>query len=230
MSPTSILQCASDGVNGVAAALTMYQRARKLTTTMGAASTFVELAELQLEAYVVAMNSLALVDMKNQWITLPITAETGHEVSGLLPRTGKSTDSLTSHGQPRKRRKLSRHIPEDKYSSGRRDSEVVELKDMQYEYALLSARVELVQRDPTLLSAGGEFLPDLAHPRPRLVHRRPRPDFALPPASLVLRLAQAGRFNTAMTAARSLDVDMSDLFGHLTTRCIRLSRAPDSVM
>ena len=56
------------------------------------------------------------------------------------------------------------------------------------------------------------------------------PLLATLPASLVLRLAQAGRFNTAMTAARSLDVDMSDLFGHLTTRCIRLSRAPDSVM
>lgn len=61
----------------------MYQRARKLAAVIGDASTFAELAELQLEAYVVAINSLALVDPKNQWITLPITAETGHEVSGL---------------------------------------------------------------------------------------------------------------------------------------------------
>ena len=61
----------------------MYQRARKLAAIMSDASAFAELAELQLEAYVVAMNSLALVDPKSQWITLPITAETGHEVSGL---------------------------------------------------------------------------------------------------------------------------------------------------
>ena len=61
--------------------------------------------------------------------------------------------------QPRKRRRLTKHIPEDKYALGKRDSEVVELKDMQYEYALLSARVELARRDPTLLSAGGEFSP-----------------------------------------------------------------------
>lgn len=33
---------------------------------------------------------------------------------------------------------------------------MVELKDMQYEYALLSARVKLVRSDPTLLSSGGE--------------------------------------------------------------------------
>ncbi|KAH9943007.1 uncharacterized protein BXZ73DRAFT_87453 [Epithele typhae] len=173
-----------------AAALTMYQRARKFAVATSADTlAFIEFAELQLEAYVVAMNALALVDPKNQWITLPITGENGHE--------------------SRKRRKLSRHIPEHKYSAGNRDSEVVELRDMQYEYALLSARVELVQRDPTLLSGG---------------------DFALPPESIVLRLAQANRFDTALAVAKSLDVDMSDVFSHLTARCLRLSRDPDSVM
>ncbi|KAI0356677.1 hypothetical protein OH77DRAFT_1423630 [Trametes cingulata] len=171
------------------AALTMYQRARKLAALMGDPATFVELAELQLEAYLVAMNSLSLVDPKNQWITLPVMAETGHE--------------------PRKRRRLSKHIPESKYALGRRDAEMVELKDMQYEYALLSARVELARRDPTLLSAG---------------------ELALPPPSIVLRQAQSNRFNTAMSTARSLDVDMSDLFGYLTGRCLRLSRHPDAVM
>ncbi|KAI0643699.1 nucleoporin Nup120/160-domain-containing protein [Trametes meyenii] len=172
------------------AALTMYQRARKLAALMGDPAAFAELAELQLEAYVVAMNALALVDSKNQWITLPIIGETGHE--------------------PRKRRRLSRHIPESKYALDKRDAELVELKDMQYEYALLAARVELARRDPTLLPSGVGL--------------------ALPPPSIVLRLAQASRFNTAMAAARSLDVDMSDLFGHLTSRCLRLSRNSDSVM
>ncbi|KAI0363723.1 hypothetical protein BV20DRAFT_957701 [Pilatotrama ljubarskyi] len=171
------------------ASLTMYQRARKLAALMGDPAAFLELAELQLEAYLVAMNSLALVDPKNQWITLPVTVETGHE--------------------PRKRRRLSKHIPESKYGLGRRDAEMVELNDMQYEYALLSARLELARREPTLLSAG---------------------ELTLPPPSIVLRLAQSNRFNTAMTTARSLDVDMSDLFGYLTGRCLRLSRDPDAVM
>ncbi|KAH9853874.1 nucleoporin Nup120/160-domain-containing protein [Lenzites betulinus] len=171
------------------AALTMYQRARKLAALLGDPAAFVELAELQLEAYVVAMNSLALVDPKNQWFTLPITGETGHE--------------------PRKRRKLSKHIPESKYALGKRDAEMVELKDMQYEYALLAARVELARRDPTLQSAGG---------------------LALAPDSIVLKLAQSNRFDTALATARSLDVDMTDLFGHLAGRCLRLSRRPDAVM
>ena len=149
----------------------MYQRARKFAAAMGDAAAFVELAELQLEAYVVAMNALALVDPKSQWVTLPITAETGHEVRALgsgapaSPGTeAEETRCSPVRLQPRKRRRLSKHIPEDKYALGNRDSEVVELKDMQYEYALIAARVELAQRDPTTLSAGGEFFPHLGPP------------------------------------------------------------------
>ena len=33
-----------------------------------------------------------------------------------------------------------------------------------------------------------------------------------------------------MATARSLKVDMTDLFTHLTGQCLRLSRNPDSVM
>lgn len=64
--------------------------------------------------------------------------------------------------QPRKRRKLSKHIPEGKYALGKRDAEIVDLADMQYEYALMSARLELIRREPTLLSAGTESFPVVA--------------------------------------------------------------------
>ncbi|GBE77402.1 hypothetical protein SCP_0102750 [Sparassis crispa] len=114
------------------AALTMYQRARKLASLFGDPANFIEIAELRLEAYVVGMNALVLTDQKNAWIVLLVTAESEHE--------------------PRKRRKLSRYIPEDKYGPGKRDMEVVELADMQYECTLLAIRLELIHRDPTLLS------------------------------------------------------------------------------
>lgn len=45
-----------------------------------------------------------------------------------------------------------------------------------------------------------------------------------------MRMAQSNRFNMAMATARSLDVDMTELFGHLTNQCLRLSRSPDTVM
>ncbi|KZT74501.1 hypothetical protein DAEQUDRAFT_195531 [Daedalea quercina L-15889] len=171
------------------AALTMYQRARKLGALIGDVSDFVSITELQLEAYVVGMNALALTDQKNTWIVLPVTGEAEHE--------------------PRKRRKLSRHIPESRYSVGKRDAEIVHLFDMQYEYTLLSARLELIRRDPTLLSAGG---------------------LTLSPPSIIMRLAQTNLFSLAMATARCLKEDMTDLFGHLTRQCLRLSRNPDAVL
>lgn len=66
--------------HSVAAALVMYQRARKISNLLGDPSNFSPLAELQLEAYVVAMNALSLLDQKTAWIAIPATAETGHEV------------------------------------------------------------------------------------------------------------------------------------------------------
>jgi nuclear pore complex protein Nup160 len=62
------------------AALTMYQRARKLHDLIGDPAHLLALAEEQLEAYAVAINSLALLDRPNAWIIMPITNENGREV------------------------------------------------------------------------------------------------------------------------------------------------------
>ena len=52
----------------------------------------------------------------------------------------------------------------------------------------------------------------------------------LSPSSVVLRLAQANRFNTAMATARTLQVDMTDTFSLLTRQCLRLSHSLDAVL
>ncbi|KAJ3536697.1 hypothetical protein NM688_g6802 [Phlebia brevispora] len=174
------------------AALTMYQRARKLAElSSNNPEQFTSLAGLQLEAYLVSMNALSIVDTKSAWIILPFTTEAGNEP------------------QSRKRRKLSKHIPESKYAIGKRDAEVVELVDIQYEHALLSAQLELVRRSPTLLAAS---------------------DVLLSPASVISKLAQANRFDFAIATAQSLNEDMSEIFERLTTQCLRLSRNPDVVL
>ena len=58
--------------------------------------------------------------------------------------------------QARKRRKLSKYIPESKYAVGKYDSEIIDLADIQYEYALLSARLDLVRKNPSSLPTGGQ--------------------------------------------------------------------------
>jgi len=55
-------------------------------------------------------------------------------------------------------------------------------------------------------------------------------EFLLTPAVIVMRLAHASQQNQAMAIARSLKVDMTDLFIHLTNQCVRLTRNPGSVL
>ncbi|KAJ7087255.1 nucleoporin Nup120/160-domain-containing protein [Mycena belliarum] len=172
------------------AALVMYQRARRLQDLIASdISLSAALAGQQQEAYMIAINSLSLVDRNNAWILLPVL--------------------VTEHAceQPHKRRKLSKHIPESRFTPGTHDSEVVTLSEIQYEHALLSAQLDVIQREPALSSFAD-----------------------IPPESIVLRLAQANRFNAALATASSLKVDMTDLFAHLTTQCLRLSRNPDAVI
>ena len=54
------------------ASLTMYQRARKLEDVITDATSFVTLAESQLEALSVATNALSLVDEKSTWVVMPV--------------------------------------------------------------------------------------------------------------------------------------------------------------
>ena len=67
----------------ISAALVMYQRARKLATLAVEPSNFVPMAELQLEAYLGAVNALSLVDQKVAWIAIPIAAESDYLVCPL---------------------------------------------------------------------------------------------------------------------------------------------------
>ncbi|EKM59586.1 uncharacterized protein PHACADRAFT_87488 [Phanerochaete carnosa HHB-10118-sp] len=169
------------------AALTMYQRARKLGNVIsGNPDQFLSLAELQLEAYLVCINALSLIDPKGAWFILPISAENSSE-----------------------RRKLAKHIPQDKYSIARRDVEVVELADVQYEFALLDAQAQLLRKNPALLGSL---------------------ELLLSPANVVLKLAQTNQFDRAIAVAKSLGVDMTDVFTHLTMQCMRLTRRPESIL
>ncbi|EPQ59509.1 hypothetical protein GLOTRDRAFT_71020 [Gloeophyllum trabeum ATCC 11539] len=167
------------------AAMIMYQRGRKLALHPH----YTNDLSRQLEAYLTAMNALSLLDTKNAWFVMPVLSSTDDE--------------------PRKRRRLTRDIPRDKWAVGKSDAEIVELSDIRYEYALLSARLELMQLNPEDGSVT---------------------DHLMSPSLIVMRLAQANQFTTAMSTARSLKVEMSDLFALLTRQCLRLSRDPDVVI
>jgi hypothetical protein len=62
------------------AALTMYQRARKLHDLTVDRSLILSLGEAQLEAYLLSMNCLSLLDPKSAWIVMPVLVQSGREV------------------------------------------------------------------------------------------------------------------------------------------------------
>ena len=141
------------------AALTMYQRARKLRDLTDDPSLLMSLAEEQLEAYFLAMNSLSLLDPKSAWIIMPVFSDNGREVCLLIQQYPRYLIQV----KLRKRRKLTKHIPDIKYTEGTHDAEIVDLSDIQYDYALLSAQLELLRKDPSIPSASGQFRCQLCH-------------------------------------------------------------------
>ncbi|KAF5363323.1 hypothetical protein D9756_000589 [Leucocoprinus leucothites] len=164
-------------------ALVMYQQAQKMTTAVIDAASFAEKAQAQLEAIMISINALSLVDSKNAWIIVP-----------------------KSNPTARKRRLNVNYVPESKFSSRKYDSEIVHLSDMQYDCALLQAQIDLVHKDPGLLSSQG---------------------FLMPPTLIVMRLATLNLYERALTTARALEVDMVDIFTKLAAHCLRLTRNSD---
>jgi nuclear pore complex protein Nup160 len=195
------------------AAIAMYQRARKLAAlnNTNELAQYFALAEQQLEALIVSSNALALLDQKDAWIVLPIAPE-----------------GFGARQPERKRRKLTRHIPEDRFASGKRDLEIVKLSDVIAESTLLSAQLDLVRKDPELLRSNGEH--DTAYVEYEELILNIAIATLRSPESLVLRLVQNNRFNLALATARTLEVDMTDLFSHLTRQCLLLSHNPEAVL
>lgn len=169
------------------AARTMYMRARKLQEISGSPAETSSLMDDQAESYLLAINSLSLLEEKKAWFVVQTLANNVHEL------------------ESRKRRKLIQNLPSCSAGGG---SEIIDLHSLRFDYALLSAKKHLVRRDPTLLAA---------------------PEALLSPPLVIQRLGQANQFDFAISTARALDLDMSELFVMLVVQCMRLSRNPDTI-
>ncbi|KAH7103030.1 nucleoporin Nup120/160-domain-containing protein [Auriculariales sp. MPI-PUGE-AT-0066] len=109
------------------AAQTMYLQARKIGDLIDSEH-YEDLSTKHIQALLVAINALSIVEPRNAWFTVPLVAETGRE--------------------NRKRRRLAHHIPEDKFSPGSKAMELVQLEDLRWEYNLVLARLDIWRIDP----------------------------------------------------------------------------------
>ncbi len=85
----------------------MYDRACKIHDLIADVQSFMSLAEEQLLAYTIAINSLSLVDQGSAWFVLSSAAEGNSEVS---VTSRHCLSNLIKYLQARKRRKVTRPL------------------------------------------------------------------------------------------------------------------------
>ncbi|KAE8259069.1 hypothetical protein A4X13_0g1257 [Tilletia indica] len=184
------------------------------------AENFLELAKLQAQSYLAALNDLALCHPREAYFSdgSPSSANVAEreephvdpDVDNDLQNAGEGqkdafpadrTDADGYAASTAKRRRLTTYIPEHMYHEERRAIRMVHVEDIRREYHLVLARLELVR-----------FFPEAANP-----------SFVLGAANAVSLFVGNRQFDSAFSIARELDVDMTIIFQRLTTICVALS-------
>ncbi|KAI0030435.1 nucleoporin Nup120/160-domain-containing protein [Vararia minispora EC-137] len=131
-------------------------------------------------------------------------------LSLLDPKSAWFVIPLNPEGRPlRQVCPLTKYLPEEHIMGGKRNLEYVNRTDIVKEHTLLAAQLEIIRNEPALLASA---------------------DTLLSPSGVVTRLSQGQRFNTALKTARTLALDMTEIFSNLTRECIRLARNPDPII
>jgi len=106
--------------------------------------------------------------------------------------------------QSQKRRKVSTYIPEDEFSPDVQAVNIITLADMRAQYTAVLSQLRLSQHIQSLHEHG----------------------VSLTPEEIVGFFTQRSMFDEAQSSAAAMDVDMTDMFTVLATRCVELARAP----
>ncbi|XP_068751589.1 nuclear pore complex protein Nup160-like isoform X2 [Montipora capricornis] len=165
----------------------MYEHAMRL----GQEVSGLDSLQKQAKCYLAAMNSLHLVDPKNAWIVKPldrVNTTKPDEPPNMSPKRkqGEDADVLFPEHKGRSRRKVT----------------VLEIRDLEGEYLLVLARLQLVKVDADPTHATGPLLS---------------------PQESVALLTQAGLFDNALTVASHFQLPKETIFEGLASRCVKLS-------
>ncbi|EDO48976.1 predicted protein [Nematostella vectensis] len=143
----------------------------------------------QAKCYLAAMNALRLVEPKNAWIVTPWDHAQNKttEPPNMSPKR-KQGDEESWYGdsRPKPRRKLT----------------VLEIGDLEREYLLVLARLQLLRMDADPSQGTGP---------------------ALTPKETQTLLIQVGLFDTAFTVAETFKLPRDAIFEGLASRCVKLS-------
>ncbi|CAH3152521.1 unnamed protein product [Pocillopora meandrina] len=165
----------------------MYEHALRL----GQEVSGLDSLQKQAKCYLAAMNSLRLVEPKNAWIVKP------------LDRIGTDKPAEPPNMSPkRKQGEEGEVLYPGHLAKPRRKVTVLDIRDLEGEYLLVLARLQLIKMDADPTRAIG---PQLS------------------PQESVALLTQAGLFDNAFTVAFHFNLPKETIFEGLASRCVKLS-------
>jgi len=165
----------------------MLERAVKLSSIGHHAGVdHTDVAQARCQALLACVNALSLVDKRDAWLAV-----------------GGADDVLAVRHS--KRRKVSSHIPADKFAPDSKSFDILTLDELRQEYTLAVARLRLASDFPELARS--------------TVH--------LDGEGTVALFTQLGSADEAFATAQTLGVDAFSLFGNMATKCVRLTAQGD---
>ncbi|CAH3174338.1 unnamed protein product [Porites lobata] len=165
----------------------MYEHAMRL----GQEVSGLDSLQKQAKCYLAAMNALHLVDPKNAWIVKP------------LDRVEINKPVEPPNMSPKRKQGEEGDLPYPGHKGApRRKVTVLEMRDLEGEYLLVLARLQLIKIDADPTHATGPLLS---------------------PQESVALLTQAGLFDNAFTVASHFNLPKETIFEGLASRCVKLS-------
>ena len=130
----------------------MFQEARRIRDLHHRSGSFTELATLQCQSYLAAINALSLVEPAHAWIAVIATDNPTERVRRVICIPPPSCPAhIQSRGQVSKRRRIVYQIPNDEFEdTASPPSDIVELADIRREYTIALARLQLAVEFPEL--------------------------------------------------------------------------------
>lgn len=195
----------------------MYQHALKLKAAIVDGASFVEMAQAQLEAIMIAINALSLIDSRNAWIVIPKSLSNAVRTVFSIPCFALTDPRLFTDVLPLTMFPRTNSLLEN-VMLRLCISQICSMTVHCCGHRLISsARI----RAFWLLKAS------LSGVQSRLSDHISSSEFLLPPALVVMRLVNKNFYEQALMTARALDVNMTDTFSQLTVHCLRLKNTPD---
>ncbi|KAJ1729776.1 hypothetical protein LPJ61_003358, partial [Coemansia biformis] len=180
------------------AASAMYQYARRLAAVMRHGGDVAHLLVEQGQALLACVNGLSIVDRQYAWVVV------GRQSGTTDGAEAAADDAAGPDGvAKRKRRRIAVGRYDASSSSQGQDIDIVELEDVRREYALCMARITLGASFQELFSRG----------------------VLLEPEDAVALYVKLGRYDSALTFAKTFGLKLDYIFSSLVQQCLELAAA-----